>query len=717
MQTADGTIQPRVYLSWTDPDLDFAVDLEIFVQIRKSDTDPDDVDEQLLVVRDPSLGYQYIEGVTEGDVVDVIATIRYDDPNVLKEGVPAFINNHTVIGKSAPPADVLGFTHTLQEDMLVLSWAANNTEIDFSHYEIRSGASWAAGTVIDTTTSTNYIINGVDVTSTTYRIKAIDTSGNESVNDDSFVFTFNNPSAVSGLSYSIDTDSIGLSWSVAVKGTFTIGGYEIREDDILIGSIDGTEFKVLTNYTGSKTYKVRAVDIYGNAGADTSQVITIGVPSSPSVSTATIVGDRVEFTWTQSVDGLTQFPIQSYEVAHGTDPVWDNNTFIVSTRTRGFSRKVDWLAASEPTRTYRVRAIDSRGNISSANTTSITITAPGSTTITTQVIDNNILLTWNEPSVHTLPIAYYEVRRGATYGTSTLVGNTNSLFSAFFETQSGTYTYWITAYDTAGNPGTNNSATAAVNQPPDFSLLVNAADDFSTIDTNWLSHTFTNAFLSANNTVVMPANITETWTNHFVNNTWTTIQNQIDASFPIYMQPTPASGSYEVEYDIGTIVNNLSITSDLTKQIVAGNPVATMRVYTKETLGGSYIERANTTSDSLQVFVTSFRYVKVLVSVASAAADTDIYELSALNIRIDVKEKTDAGAGTVTATGGTTVNFTKSFIDVTSINVTAKGTSNIVAIYDFADIPNPTSFTVYLFDGDTGVELSSGGFSWVARGY
>jgi len=65
---------------------------------------------------------------------------------------------------------------------------------------------------------------------------------------------------------------------------------------------------------------------------------------------------------------------------------------------------------------------------------------------------------------------------------------------------------------------------------------------------------------------------------------------------------------------------------------------------------------------------------------------------------------------------GTKVLFTKTFVDITSLTVTASAVSNITAVYDFSDNPNPDRFYVYLFD-DTGTELSSGDFSWIARGY
>jgi hypothetical protein len=53
-------------------------------------------------------------------------------------------------------------------------------------------------------------------------------------------------------------------------------------------------------------------------------------------------------------------------------------------------------------------------------------------------------------------------------------------------------------------------------------------------------------------------------------------------------------------------------------------------------------------------------------------------------------------------------------VDIDSISVTPLATSSVVAVYDFVDSPNPTSFKVLLFNS-SGTRIS-GSFSWSARG-
>ncbi len=119
---------------------------------------------------------------------------------------------------------------------------------------------------------------------------------------------------------------------------------------------------------------------------------------------------------------------------------------------------------------------------------------------------------------------------------------------------------------------------------------------------------------------------------------------------------------------------------------------------------------------STQALAPSFRFVKLRLTFTAAGGD-DLVEVSGLNIKLSGKLKTDSGSGTAVAgdTLGTTVNFGVSFIDVSSIVVTASGTTARYPTYSFADVPNPTSFKVLLYD--SAGNRVSGEFSWTARGY
>ena len=341
------------------------------------------------------------------------------------------------------------------------------------------------------------------------------------------------------------------------------------------------------------------------------------------------------------------------------------------------------------------------GNAGTEEFVEVIITKPSAPSISQQVIDNNVLLRWTD-ATQSLPIVYYEVKRGATYAGATSVGTKQGLFTTVFETVSGTFTYWIAGVDSAGNVGTEASVSALVNQPPDYVLRADLNSTFSGTKTNVISNA---------GGLLATVDTTETWQDHFTSRSWSTPQDQVNAGYSIYALPSTSTGSYVEEYDYGAVLAGSKITATLTRQTVTGSVTITPKISVKETSGGSWTDYNNVES----VYATAFRYVKVTYDFASSGND-DLLQISALNIRLDTKIKNDMGNGTANSgdSGGTTVNFNVTFVDIESITVTPSGTTARIAIYDFVDAPNPTSFKVLLFD--TSGNRVTGNFSWQARG-
>lgn len=94
----------------------------------------------------------------------------------------------------------------------------------------------------------------------------------------------------------------------------------------------------------------------------------------------------------------------------------------------------------------------------------------------------------------------------------------------------------------------------------------------------------------------------------------------------------------------------------------------------------------------------------------------ELIRLSQIRVRLAVKVIKDSGFATADETdvSGTEITFNRTFINVRKITVSPKGTSAIIAVWDFEDDPYPTSFFVYLFD--TSGNRVSGDFGWSAEG-
>jgi len=77
--------------------------------------------------------------------------------------------------------DVPSITATIQTYGILLEWVPV-TDFDFDHYEIRVGASWAAGTVLDRAYTNTFRWNMQTAATYNFWIKAVDAFGNYSVN-------------------------------------------------------------------------------------------------------------------------------------------------------------------------------------------------------------------------------------------------------------------------------------------------------------------------------------------------------------------------------------------------------------------------------------------------------------------------------------------------------------------------------------------------------
>jgi hypothetical protein len=355
---------------------------------------------------------------------------------------------------------------------------------------------------------------------------------------------------------------------------------------------------------------------------------------------------------------------------------------------------------------FSLHAIAQWDNLSGVPATvAITVQPPGMLSLRAVVIDNNVNLYFTGiPASY--PIASYRCFKGDTWADAVFLAEGDATFQAIFEREAGLYTYWIEPRDNAGNYGTPMSVTAQVNEPPDYVL-------FSDQDLDLSAATLSSALLEQGS-LLLPVNTTETWTEHFTNNAWASPQAQIDAGYPLYLQPTPASGYLEEEIDFGGIIPGTLLTLTATWQPLAGGVTMTPKL--------------ETSADSIswtdhgavwEARAEGCRYVRVRIT-ATGADNHALAVITRVNLRLDVKEKDDAGSGTAVSTDatGTWVSFNKSFVDITSLDVTAayqSGIDGIIAQPDFADAPNPTGFSVYLFRRSDGTRLS-GAFSWKVKG-
>lgn len=380
----------------------------------------------------------------------------------------------TIGGSISIPSNVTGFTATKQASGILLAWTPVADRNIFG-YEIRIGSSWASSTLVDTAKAGATItVPPIAVGTSTYLIKAIDRSGKYSATAASVNVTINALGTPVVTNTIVDGDTV-LSWP-QVTSDFLLDHYEIRTGaswagGTFVANTYATSSKQPVIWLGNQTYQVAAVDIAGNVGPAGALTINVTVPTAPTVS-GTFAAENFILTWTAASATL---PVLEYEIRYGAD--FPTGTSLGRVKGTTFRGKAIWGAS----RSFFIEAIDARGNFGASGNTSLTVTSPSSPSIQQQVIDNNVLLTWTD-SAQALPIDYYTITKGPTFIGSSLIGNISGRFTAIFETNSGTYTYWIVGVDTAGNIGTQQSISVLVNQPPDYQFFSNQNSELDSPD-------------------------------------------------------------------------------------------------------------------------------------------------------------------------------------------------------------------------------------------
>lgn len=688
MVLADGTLQDQIMVSVDPPGYSPVRIASFDVQFRDTGSGEWATAGQLL----ENNRVLAIPGVVQGRSYDV--RVR----SVSQFGVSSdwvVVSAHQVVGKTTRPSNVGSLTATIDPQLgVTLSWSAVGDR-DLSYYDIRSGANWDTGTVVAQVKGLSHRVGLLPVGSVTYWVKAVDAIGLTSLTAATVTATVVQPPSPV-VAAAIDADQAVISWAQAAE-TLRITNYEVAygatlQGAAVLGSSKTTVFRTTANWTGSRRFWVTAIDVAGNRSQAASVDLVVNAPLTPSIQSV-IDGPDVVLSWTDPVASLS---IAQYEIRTGAS--FAAGTLLTQLKANSYRARVNFPGNQN----FWIAAVDAGGNYGPAGQAQVTITGPGAVTITPQVIDNNVLLRWTAPSTGTLPVETYQVKRGATFAGGTLIGTLNGRFSAIFETAAGAYTYWVAAVDTAGNVGTAAPITVQVSEPPDFELKLDQ-------DLN-LSATIAN-FAIEGDTIAGPLNTAETYESHFTSRGWASPQAQIDAGYPYWVQPTATSASYTREVDYGALIPSTRILVTVTSETAFGSVTITPTISVRASSGDAWTDYTGQND----VFVTNVRYIKVALALSSAGGD-DLTVIDRINLRVEVKLKSDAGRGTANAAdvGGTTVLFNKSFVDITSITVTPSGTLPRTAIYDFADVLNPTSFKVLLFDSNG--NRVSGDFSWTAIG-
>jgi hypothetical protein len=290
LQAGDGSIVSRINLQWSQPSDEFVSHYE--VEYKKS-TD------STYLSSTPAVGattlQTYITGVTDG----LTYNVRVRAVNFFRAVSDWDTTSHVVVGKTQPPSDVDSFTVSEQADRTrVYEWTHASPDIDLAGYRIKyhatASTAWASMTLLHPVgllTFSPWENNLLTAGAYDFAIKAVDTSGNESTNEQRVRVTLSDPRE--GAAFLIVNCHVE-GWPGTLTDCYISG-------DILIANLTQT-------WDGLTTWD--AYDIWSGTGASdmTYEHPAVNLGSSKTFKLdpdSDYSGDAVTFEEQHSGDGVT----------------------------------------------------------------------------------------------------------------------------------------------------------------------------------------------------------------------------------------------------------------------------------------------------------------------------------------------------------------------------------------------------------------------------
>lgn len=614
-----------------------------------------------------------------------------------------------------PPAAPDGFQADTRNDGLYLVWNDCDTTWPVQHYIITDDYLGATSKELRTQT----VISPRAVGSYSIDVQAVDIFGNagKRVAHELVVQQPSTPQP----KLEIANGVARVSWK-AVSTSFPIKTYQVYDVNGQLLQETASTFYDINGPAGVLEYRIRAVDTAGNMSAFGEFVFELEPPEAPQVVVALNKNrDGLDITWNVPDSVL---PVITYDIVRQWDETLDGG--IIETKEYDYG-STDATALTVPaipanTHTFMVRAVDASGNRSGWGTFDLAVRNPGSAFLTdVNVIDNNVMIYWQEPKEQFFAIQYYNFGT-VEDGYFSLIGRIDARFASRFEREAGEYTYQICPVDVAGNVGQCSNITAQVAQPPDFVFFDDKDSTFNGSKTNGL--------LDGAGNMILGVYPNETWTGNtdrvaaLLNTSADTLtwQQKINGGYPVWNSPFVSPATYTEIVDVGTLVPATSITVTTTSRILEGSPILSCKIEVKgESEDDPWREIAD---GAFFTYATSFRYVRYTFTVTGG-----MLLLSYINYRLDVKKlsdfgsiyskSTDNGAGfvdvdTTPMLYGTWVPFAVAFTDVQSGPMAFCNEKNKTAYVVFEDVLRPKGFRVFVLDKNG--NRTSGQVSWSAHG-
>jgi chitodextrinase len=382
---------------------------------------------------------------------------------------PALLLTTPAAPDTTAPTPPTGLSATaISGSRIDLAWTAATDNVAVTGYRVLLNGATLANLGNVTSYQSTGLAPGITYV---YTVRALDAAGNLSAVSNAATATTpgvvdsmppTTPATLSAVAAS--NSQINLAWAAATDNV-AVSGYRIYRDGVLVAVLPS----VLTYQDGglqastSYSYNVDAVDAVGNASglspaasATTLTAPDTSAPSTPLGLSATAVSfSQINLTWLASTDNIA---VTGYHIfRNGTQFATVGN--VTSYQNTGLS--------ASTTYSYRVRAFDAAGNLSSLSSTrsATTPAAPDTTAPTTPgglsasaSSSSRINLNWS-PSTDNVAVTGYRVYRNNVFVVA--LNSSNTTYQDTGLAAGTNYTYVVDAVDAAGNAsGVSNSASA-----------------------------------------------------------------------------------------------------------------------------------------------------------------------------------------------------------------------------------------------------------------
>lgn len=291
------------------------------------------------------------------------------------------VTGYHVIGKAAPPSDVQGLRGTWEVSGVRLYWNAIS-DADVAGYKIKYGpatGTWSDAQTLGQVTATSFATAITTAADYMFMVKALDTSGNESLHEARLAVDITAPTAP-GVTATIEGTDLVLSWMIP-SSDFQIEHYIISygivtEDDpipslatsIPIMTTKTTSIRMPITWAGTRWFWVKGIDINDNIGDPGVVTVTIEAPGTPLWQVNEVIDNNVLLRWKDSNVGT--LPTSFFQVFKGAGFA---SAELIGETAGTFATHFEQVAGAY---TYWLVAIDTAGNKSTPAQVTLNVDEP-----------------------------------------------------------------------------------------------------------------------------------------------------------------------------------------------------------------------------------------------------------------------------------------------------------------------------------------------------